>query len=662
MNTNNVVPAAIKNNRPVEIGRVIAVESSKITISVSKSLIRNNQLTLSQIGTILKIITHESIVVAMVTSLSVESVDNEGMSDGCVATLRIMGELFTNHTTRETKFFRGVKTFPVLSSLVQQISSDELTLIFESDDEDTIEIGRLQQDTSLSAQVRVNDLLSKHFAILGSTGSGKSCTVALVTQAVLNANPMAHVVLFDPHNEYSKSFGDRAHVTRYNTLNLPIWLFNFEETVELLASQIPDQAREEEEVLNDLILKAKRFYDITIKTEESRKGQRPLKVEDVEAELLRGNSTISLDSPTPYRVRDLIKVIDNEIGKLENSSNLGPYIRLKRRIEMFLSDPRYQFVFRNQARLDTIQNVLGGLFRVPVQGKPISILDLSGIPSGALNIVVSVVTRLAFELALWSQRQIPILLLCEEAHRYIPADKSLGFASTRRAISTVAKEGRKYGVSLGIISQRPSELEASTLSQCSTIFSMRLSNERDQHFVRSAVPDGAVELLNFLPSLGTAETIVFGESVNLPMRVVLKHLPSELRPHSSSAKFSEQWNRPDLAPELMDQVYENWYHRAPKNNIVAGANLNPIKQVNRREDIERRIEQVANAPARRTDIRRNVDRAANLQTNSPQQGESLRSVLQTPNQRPAQPVQPQAPRRKPPAVNFEAMKNIIKSR
>ena len=180
-NVQNVIKPEAKAARPVEIGRVVAVESSKITMSVSKSLIRNNQLTRAKIGTILKIITHNSIVVAMVTSLSVERVDDEGMSDGCVATLRIMGELFTNQTTRETSFFRGVKTFPVLSSVVLEITSAELSLIFEVGDVDTIEIGRLQQDTSLTAQVRVNDLLSKHFAILGSTGSGKSCTCLLYT-------------------------------------------------------------------------------------------------------------------------------------------------------------------------------------------------------------------------------------------------------------------------------------------------------------------------------------------------------------------------------------------------------------------------------------------------------------------------------------------------
>jgi len=616
-----------KQQRPVEIGRVVSVESSKVTISVSKSLIRNNQLKLAQIGTILKIVTHESLVVAMVTSLTVESVDDEGMSDGCVATLRIMGELFTNHTTRETKFFRGVKTFPVLNSAVQQITPAELTLIFESGEgEVAIDIGRLQQDTSLKAHVRVNDLLSKHFAILGSTGSGKSCTVALVAQAVLDANPMAHVVLFDPHNEYSKSFGDKAHVTRYDTLNLPIWLFNFEETVELLASQIPDQAREEEEVLNDVILKAKRFYDISIQKEQVGARQGPLKIKDVEAELLRSSTHISLDSPAPYRVRDLVKILDNEMGKLENSNNLSPYIRLKRRIETFLSDPRYQFVFRNQARPDAIENVLGSIFRIPVAGKPISILDLSGIPSSALNIVVSVVSRLAFELALWSQRQIPILLLCEEAHRYIPADKSLGFASTRRAISTIAKEGRKYGVSLGIISQRPSELEASTLSQCSTVFSMRLSNERDQHFVRAAVPDGAVELLNFLPSLGTAETIVFGESVNLPMRVVLNHLPSELRPHSSSAKFSDQWNKAEVSQEFMTKVFDNWRHRAPKHDVSEDRPAVDNHVHSQREYDPKLQDRRSDIPRRQMDSKPNS--LASVGLNS-----SLRSAIQTPNHR-----------------------------
>ena len=553
--TQNQRPHPVKQ---IEIGRIRNVGSAVAVISINKSVIRNNQLQLAQIGTILKIVTSKSIVVAMVGSLKIGSEDAEGMSDGCLATLNIMGEITTNDTTRETKFFRGVRSFPVLGEAVYTMSAQELTLIFNRENEDCIEIGRLQQDNSIVAKVRIDDLLSKHFAIIGSTGSGKSCTVALVLQAILKENPMGHVVLFDPHNEYSKSFGDRAEAIDQDSLDLPLWIFDFVETCELLCSDIEDQAREETEILHDLLLKAKRLYDRSVK---SGTLSTQVKLDDVEAELQRA-SHITLDSPVPYRIRDVAKLIDHEMGKLDNANNLAPYKRLNRRIATLIADPRYQFIFKNQTSPRPIEELVGRIFRLPVNGKPISCLDFSGIPSEALNIVVSVVSRLAFELATWSERKLPILLVCEEAHRYIPRDKSLGFHSTRKIIGRIAKEGRKYGVSLAIVSQRPSELEPSTLSQCSTIFSMRLSNELDQNFVRAAVPDGAAELLSFLPSLGTAETMVFGESVNLPMRVILNNLAAEYRPHSSSAQFTDLWKKDLATPELMNKVFERWRARS----------------------------------------------------------------------------------------------------
>ena len=562
--------------KQVEIGRIRNVGYAVATISINKSVIRNNQLHLAQIGTILKIVTSKSIVVAMVGSLKIGSEDEEGMSDGCLAQLNIMGEITTNETTRTTRFFRGVRSFPVIGEAVYNMSPQELTLIFNRENEACIEVGRLQQDSSIVAKVRIDDLLSKHFAIIGSTGSGKSCTVALVLQAILDENPMGHVVLFDPHNEYSKSFGNRAEVIDQNSLDLPLWIFDFVETCELLCSDIEDHAREETEILHDLLLKAKRLYDRSLRTGNL---STQVKFDDIEAELQR-STHITLDSPVPYRIRDVLKLIDHEMGKLENSNNLQPYKRLKRRIATLIADPRYQFIFKNQASARPIEEIVGRIFRLPVQGKPISCLDFSGIPSEALNIVVSVVSRLAFELATWSERKLPILLVCEEAHRYIPRDKSLGFHSTRRIIGRIAKEGRKYGVSLGIISQRPSELEPSTLSQCSTIFSMRLSNELDQNFVRAAVPDGAAELLSFLPSLGTAETMVFGESVNLPMRVILNTLAEEYRPHSSSAKFTELWKNDMATPELMGKVFDRWRARSfnPKDrpNTSAQASVEAV--------------------------------------------------------------------------------------
>ena len=542
----------------VEVGRIMNVGSSVAVMQISNSIIRNNQLNLTQIGTILKVLTSKSIVVTMVSSLKIGNNDDEGMSDGCIANLNILGEITTNPTTKQTKFFRGVRSFPVIGEGVYNMSPADLQLIFNKENTPCIEVGRLQQDNSIVAKVRTDDLLSKHFAIIGSTGSGKSCTVALVLQAILKENRMAHIVLFDPHNEYSKSFGDMAEVINSDSLDIPLWMFDFVETVELLASDIQDHAREEEEVLHDIILKAKRLFD---RSKQSGEVTTQTKMDDIEAELQRATH-ITLDSPVPYRIRDVLKLLDMNMGKLENNSNLGPYKRLKRRIQSLMTDPRYQFIFRNQTVPLPIETLVGRIFRIPVSNKPISILDFSGIPSEALNVVVSVVSRMAFELATWSERKIPVLLVCEEAHRYIPNDPNLGFHSTRKIIARIAKEGRKYGVSLGIISQRPSELEASTLSQCSTIFSMRLSNEVDQNFVRAAVPDGAAELLSFLPSLGTAETMVFGESVNLPMRVILNTLEEEYRPHSSSAEFTDLWNRPEVSTEFMDLVFDRWRARS----------------------------------------------------------------------------------------------------
>lgn len=558
--------------KQVEIGRVQNVESSKVIISINGDLIESNQLNLAQIGTILRIVTSKSIVVAMVGSLKIAQADRRGNSTGCTATLNIMGEITTNETTRETKFFRGVRTYPVLGEAAYNMSPLELSTIFNREGEACIDVGRLQQDNSIIAKVRVDDLLSKHFAILGSTGSGKSCTVALVLQAILDANPQGHVVLFDPHNEYSKSFGDKAEAITGDTLDLPLWIFDFVETCELLCSDIEDHAREEEEILHDVILKAKQLFDRSLQKNDV---SSQINLDDLEADLQR-STHISLDSPVPYRIRDVVKLVDHNMGKLENANNLAPYKRLKRRINSIIADPRYGFIFKNQTSPRPIEDLVGRIFRLPVNGKPISCLDFSSIPSEMLNIVVSVVSRLAFELATWSERKLPILLVCEEAHRYIPKDRSLGFHSTRRIISRIAKEGRKYGVSLAIVSQRPSELEPSTLSQCSTIFSMRLSNEVDQKFVEAAVPDGATELLSFLPSLGVAEAMVFGESVNLPMRVILNNLAAEFRPHSSSAQFTELWQKDLATPHMMDTVFNRWRARSlnPDGKSIAAIAAN----------------------------------------------------------------------------------------
>ena len=201
--------------------------------------------------------------------------------------------------------------------------------------------------------------------------------------------------------------------------------------------------------------------------------------------------------------------------------------------------------------------VLSDLFRLPINGQPITVMQLAGFPAEVVDSVVSVLCRMAFEFGVWSDGAAPLLVACEEAHRYAPADRKLGFGPTRKALSRIAKEGRKYGVFLGAVTQRPAELDPTILSQCSTVFAMRMANDRDQAIVRSAVPDAASSLLDFLPSLGTREAIAFGEGVALPTRFRFAELaeqciPAQLlgarRPDRSLRRHQRPVHRPRRRP------------------------------------------------------------------------------------------------------------------
>jgi hypothetical protein len=219
------------------------------------------------------------------------------------------------------------------------------------------------------------------------------------------------------------------------------------------------------------------------------------------------------------------------------------------------NDARYGFVFNTRMTLrDELCDILAQLFRIPVAGKPITILDLAGVPSEVVNVIVSVICRLAFDFAQWSDNPVPITIVCEEAHRYAPRDRVLGFEGAKRALFRVAKEGRKYGVSLGVVSQRPSDLAPGLLAECNTMFTFRMTDREDQAIVRSAAPEACYGLLNFLPALRTAETIVIGAGVALPMRICLTPLPPERCPKSTASLFSEAWTREIDGREIEETV------------------------------------------------------------------------------------------------------------
>jgi hypothetical protein len=413
-----------------------------------------------------------------------------------------------------------------------------------------IDIGHLQLDAAIAARLDVDEMVSKHFAVLGTTGVGKSSAVALLLQQIIEARPDLRFFVLDVHNEYSRCFGDRAQVLNPSNLKLPFWLFNFDEIVDVFFGGRPG-LDEEIDFLSEAIPLAKSLYA----QQFSAQGRLNTKSGEVGARY-------TLDIPVPYRIADLITLLDSRMGKLENRSSRMIYHKLITRIESVCGDPRYAFMFENaNVGGDTMAEILATLFRLPPNGKPMTIMQLAGFPSEVVDAVVSVTCRMAFDLGLWSDGTNPVLLVCEEAHRYMAADHNIGFAPTRRAISRIAKEGRKYGVFLGLVTQRPAELDPTILSQCSTLFAMRMTNERDQSLLRSAVADTAANLLAFLPSLGTGEALAFGEGVALPTRLKFKQLPDNLLPKSETVNLGELSPASSKAPHSLASVVERWRGR-----------------------------------------------------------------------------------------------------
>ena len=264
------------------------------------------------------------------------------------------------------------------------------------------------------------------------------------------------------------------------------------------------------------------------------------------------------DTPAPFRVSDAMAYIDNELGKLERTRVVTPYRRLKSRLETMAVDQRYKFMFGSVAVQDTMTDVLSRLFRIPNNGRPISVIDLSTVQHDILNVVISVISRLAFDLAVWSKGNLPILIVCEEAHRYVPAHGTDNFVPTRTALGRIAKEGRKYGISLGLVTQRPSELDTTILSQCSTAITLRLSSDKDQQVIRDSTYEGMVDLIDFLPLLGDREAIVLGQGTVMPMRVRIEDMGQVALSKDMSHGVSREHAPEPMDRAALDEIVSRW--------------------------------------------------------------------------------------------------------
>ena len=548
---NTIVPAAVIDQT---IGRIVSVTGSKAIVLLDHGH-RPSEKTSSQpyhrpeMGTLLGIDTANTVVLAVVSALSAPvPAQREGDGEIWIAEVGLVGELWRATEGKPASFNRGVTVYPTLGDRARIASKPELETAFMGDTTGSVRVGCIRQDNSIPAMIKVDDLLGKHFAILGTTGTGKSCTTALILRAILKENPAAHLVLLDPHNEYATAFPEWGEVVNPRNMQLPYWLLTFEEIVEVLLGNTADR-KHEIELLQEMIPIAKSRYSAG---RDGRKDQATLRRGG------GGETRYTVDTPVPYRISDLTSLIDERMGKLENKRDIAPYRNIKLRIETISQDPRYAFMFGSLTVYDGMAQILSRIFRVPVQDKPITILELTGIPHEIVNVVVSVICRMTFDFALWSEGKVPVTIVCEEAHRYVPANASLGFEPCRRAIAKIAKEGRKYGASLCIVTQRPSEIDPTILSQCNTVFALRMSNDRDQEIVTSAISDTGAGLLEFLSALGQREAIAFGDGVALPVRIRFDELAKINMPRSSTARFSERWQKSVHDEGFIEGVVERW--------------------------------------------------------------------------------------------------------
>lgn len=484
-------------------------------------------------------------------------------------------------------FQRGISVYPTIDDEAHIVTAEDLAIIYGSiADISCIQIGWHAASESLPALVNLDKLVSRHCAIVGSTGSGKSNTVAQLLKSLTDGRyPGARVILMDLHGEYYSALKDASRVFRIddpaNPLYIPFWTLTFDELAWFLVDR-----KSGTETIQDSNLRGKIF-------EQKRSMVAKIKAGHLDDNL------ITVDSPIPFCIKDtwyyfdraervtyedmartqeaLIEEGDAKTLKsarfkppgagssppFKPSGVTGQMLQYISKIYARLKDRRFDFIL-SPGEYDGLTKDLDDLLASWVDhDRPISIFDLSGVPFEVTDLAIGTLVRLLFDYMFWGRnmpgtgRQRPILFIFEEAHSYLPKGGGRfiqGYAL--RAVQRVFKEGRKYGLGAIVVSQRPSELDESILSQCGTIFAMRLSNSADQGYVKSVVPDSLASLLDLVPALRTGEVLVLGEAVQIPSRIKIAEVSP--RPDSADPEISKSWCRERMETARHDTVVTAW--------------------------------------------------------------------------------------------------------
>lgn len=455
--------------------------------------------------------------------------------------------------TSDGLFERGVSAYPTTGAEVHVVGGEELDALFSRFRAQGYEVGYLSSQPSVKVCLEPSRLFGRHFAILGQTGAGKSWAVASLIQQALTVMPKAHIIILDLHGEYcwlkeddTRDAAFKDEHFRYvdaKELEMPYWLMTYAELCDLLIDHTEREASNQTAFFRDTLFDLKQAE------------KTPL-----------GLERVTVDTPVFFSLNELMDRVKAENERMVPGATKpvkgplhGDFDRFLIRLQSKLNDVRYDFLLKpikrtTSASLATLLRDFVGLGNPK---RPVTVIDLSTVPFDVRPTVAAQIGRLAFEFNFWNPqyREFPLLLVCEEAHAYVTRDSDSRYAGARKSMERIAKEGRKYGVGLAVVSQRPHELSETVLAQCGTFLCLRITNPNDQSYVKNLVPEAERGLVDILAGLGRGECLALGEAVPLPTRFQFNR-PSPV-PNSEDIDFYNKWK--DGPDDInVEEIVDRW--------------------------------------------------------------------------------------------------------
>lgn len=557
-------------NDPIEnlaIGTVIEVDGTHIVAELNPNLSELSRVysgevyPIGQYGSILRIHFGRRLIYGFVGRLRMKAefeaergISSKSSPDERVLEADLFGEgEWTNDPSSNEwvlKFERGVATYPLPQQTVYLTPKAELRYIYSKTEGPSIHLGTHVGSADTPCFADMNELLNKHTAVLGTTGAGKSAAVAVIIHGILERGQESNyklwnprIIILDPHDEYGSAFNVPTKLsTDDGSLVLPYWMLDFQETISLLIGKTEFVATSQANIVKDALIASRK--------------------EGAESISLSSEG-ITVDSPIPYSLEKFKEHVNN--SRTGSRSAQGPYDSILQKLETLINDARLNFLMKEWkiGDPDTMADVISQL--TGYSNQP-CIIDLSGVPNDVAGVTSAVIARTLFNLKVWQShedlKKDPVLLVCEEAHRYVPNSGEAQYEAAQESIRRIAKEGRKYGIGLMLVSQRPSDVEATVLSQCNSWLVLRITNEADRNHVVGLLPDAMSGLGKMLSGLRRQEAIFVGQAAMLPSRIMMKSLEDSKLPESNDINFDEGWQNPALkAPQLADVVSKWRYQR-----------------------------------------------------------------------------------------------------